>query len=112
MGATNKLEYILVCLCIVRITLIWKSLTFQGSDGGDSEYESADEEELGDEEEEEDDELILMPDGLGVPGEVRAKGEDLRFVLWDAHILMLILINVAVGLWMRKKYIWELFIIL
>ncbi|XP_042880054.1 protein CASC3-like isoform X3 [Penaeus japonicus] len=44
-----------------------KSLT--GSDGGDSEYESADEEELGDEEEEDDDELILMPDGLGVPGE-------------------------------------------
>lgn len=46
-------------------------LSFQGSDGGESEYESADEEELGEEEEEEEDELIIMPDGL-VLGEVRS----------------------------------------
>lgn len=44
-------------------------MSFQGSDGGDSEYESADEEELGEEEEEDDDELIIMPDGVGI-GEV------------------------------------------
>ncbi|KAK4305515.1 hypothetical protein Pmani_022595 [Petrolisthes manimaculis] len=37
-----------------------------GSDGGDSEYESADEEELGEEEEEEeDDDLLIIPDGVG-----------------------------------------------
>lgn len=63
----------------IIIEVIWKCLTFQGSDGGDSEYESADEEELGDEEEEDDDELILMPDGLGVPGEVRPKEKTVMF---------------------------------
>lgn len=44
----------------------------QGSDGGDSEYESADEDELVEEEEEEEEDLIVIPDGI-VVGEVRAE---------------------------------------
>lgn len=45
---------------------------FQGSDGGDSEYESADEDELVEEEEEEEDDLIIIPDGIAIP-EVRVE---------------------------------------
>ncbi|KAK7017468.1 casc3/Barentsz eIF4AIII binding, partial [Halocaridina rubra] len=46
-----------------------------GSDGGESEYESADDEELGEEEEEEDD-ILILPDGVPLGDENKQLDDD------------------------------------